>query len=931
MRSFAAVVLAVAAVVQAAAPPSIDVGAFLSDVSIASVDDADDDSIIAGRFIVEFEDPQGLRKRSPQGDHFREFYDRLKKKGIVVKPRFNYTSDILEGTSLKLGKHFSRKHLEKLPDVKRVWPVRKVRAPKFEVKSEGEAAAADSKRWTNHAHTGVLDLHKKGIKGKGIVVGVVDSGTDYTNPAFGGKMGPEYTVIGGKDLVGNDYMHDGFVPDDDPIDCFGHGTHVSGIVAGVTDKYIGVAPEAKIRSYKVFGCGDGTSNEALVNAFLLAYEDGVDIITASIGGPGGWSNDLWAETANRLAKKGVFVSIASGNAGSTGPFYASNGNVGDEVVSVNSIDNEDYLAWMADVTIGNETFAVPYLDPTGKGFPLNGSIPITPVSRDINDPADGCGPISANLTGQIALLRRGGCVFAEKFGNATKAGAEYVWVYNDDRPLVYLFAGDYPTPKGYAMIEKADGERIVQSSGQAYVKFRTDSPEGKPNTLTGGTISTYTSWGPTWEGQIKGQVAAPGGNILSAWPMAKGGISLVSGTSMACPYVAGIAALYMSKYGGRAKLGPEGVRELRERITSSGSPLNWNDGSGTDASILAPVAQQGTGYVNAVEVLEYKTRISPAVLELNDTANFKGEHTVTIFNKGKKPVTLNIEHNPAQTFESFYLSGSGETVIANFPPPFIAGSATVDFGAASVAVPAGGSKAITVKFTAPALSDTYLPVYSGFLRLSASTGEAHTVAYQGISGNLRDRDIWQPSRGNPTIFKRSYQGTPYKLVGAPPLAVNETALDISKGEDIRVQYFNLWGTAELRWDVYKASWTPSDFVYPPENSDAWVGSVQTVDDKTFPAYYMPRKDQLAGRVDGVVWMGRLTDNTTIASGDYILDFRALRVSGDPKKKEDWMSVQTPELQVIGKDGGSPSRRLKRSYPPKPVKFEEVETVKRWWQ
>lgn len=67
----------------------------------------------------------------------------------------------------------------------------------------GDDAAKDPKRWTNHARTGVLDLHKKGIRGKGILVGVIDTGTDYRHPALGGGFGKGFKVEGGRDIVGD--------------------------------------------------------------------------------------------------------------------------------------------------------------------------------------------------------------------------------------------------------------------------------------------------------------------------------------------------------------------------------------------------------------------------------------------------------------------------------------------------------------------------------------------------------------------------------------------------------------------------------------------------------------------------------------------------------------------------------------------------------
>lgn len=72
-------------------------------------------------------------------------------------------------------------------------------------------------------------LRNEGYLGDGISIAIIDTGVDYLHPALGGGFGPGYKVTYGYDLVGDAY--NGLntpVPDDDPMDCAGHGTHVSG-------------------------------------------------------------------------------------------------------------------------------------------------------------------------------------------------------------------------------------------------------------------------------------------------------------------------------------------------------------------------------------------------------------------------------------------------------------------------------------------------------------------------------------------------------------------------------------------------------------------------------------------------------------------------------------------------------------------------------
>ena len=113
----------------------------------------------------------------------------------------------------------------------------------------------------------LIDENGNYITGKSIVVGIVDTGIDYNDAEFGNGGFPNSKVIGGYDFADND---------NDPMDEDGHGTYVAGIIAG--SKY-GVAPDAKIRAYKVFsGIGDSTSTSFIIQGIDQAVKDKCNII-----------------------------------------------------------------------------------------------------------------------------------------------------------------------------------------------------------------------------------------------------------------------------------------------------------------------------------------------------------------------------------------------------------------------------------------------------------------------------------------------------------------------------------------------------------------------------------------------------------------------------------------------------------------------------
>jgi subtilisin family serine protease len=97
-----------------------------------------------------------------------------------------------------------------------------------------------------------------GSRGSGVTVAIIDTGINYMHDALGKGFGPGFKVKGGWDFVNNDA---------DPLDDNGHGTHVSGIVAGQSDVITGVAPDASLVAYKVLG-STGSGSESNVNAAI---------------------------------------------------------------------------------------------------------------------------------------------------------------------------------------------------------------------------------------------------------------------------------------------------------------------------------------------------------------------------------------------------------------------------------------------------------------------------------------------------------------------------------------------------------------------------------------------------------------------------------------------------------------------------------------
>jgi minor extracellular serine protease Vpr len=380
----------------------------------------------------------------------------------------------------------------------------------------------------------------------------------------------------------------------------------------------------------------------------------------------------------------------------------------------------------------------------------------------VTSTADACAELPAgSLTGQVALIRRGGCTFYQKARNAQNAGAEGVVFYNNVAGrFTATVAGSPAITIPVVAISDAEGVLINDRLAAGSVTMSwTEQTASFPN-ATGGLISSFSSYGLTPELGLKPDIGAPGGFVRSTYPLERGKYATFSGTSMSSPHVAGAVALILQA---RPNTSPRAVRSI---LQNSADPRpRSNEGS----AALDNVHRQGAGMLDIDDAILSRTTIEPGKLSLGESESGPATRTLTLKNSGSSDVTYDLSHEPA-------LSTSGTTTPTGFPDSsatatFIIGGAPVT----SVKVPAGGGATVDVTISAPtSLADQ--GQYGGYIKLSSQGGgQDYRVPYAGFEGDYQSIRALTPTEydfpwltkldNDDGLYSNQPEGATYTLQG----------------------------------------------------------------------------------------------------------------------------------------------------------------------
>jgi subtilisin family serine protease len=413
------------------------------------------------------------------------------------------------------------------------------------------------------SYIGAVAVNNAGYDGTGVVVGVLDSGIDYTHKDFGGPgtmaaytaaygtsttdhantrrdgLFPTSKVINGYDFVGEVWPNGPLAPDNDPIGCGGpincsggHGTHTSDIIGGrSTDgSHKGIAPGVSLVAIKVCSAvSTACSGVALLQGMDFALDpngdddisDAVDVINMSLGSGYGQKEDDLSEAAQEAVNFGVVVVASAGN-DSDRPYIVGSPSTAPNVLSVAASFHPTAKLYLISPPPSLST-------PKGgvwQSWSAPPAVVSAPLVYDSSSAAKRIGCADANGTnpwtpgshvGQVLLIDRGTCTISMKVSNAAAAGAVAAVIANNvsqpacDLPPTFSFGGGTPNIAGYA-ITLADGVSLKALPSATPVTINPGSA-----LALSGNMASFSSRGPSMSyNAIKPEITAVGSDILSA-------------------------------------------------------------------------------------------------------------------------------------------------------------------------------------------------------------------------------------------------------------------------------------------------------------------------------------------------------------------------------------------------------------------------------
>lgn len=417
-----------------------------------------------------------------------------------------------------------------------------------------------------------------------------------------------------------------------PRDADGHGTHTATAAAGnrtsasifgtLIGDIEGMAPKARVAVYKACWLRPNETRAScntsdLANAIDAAVADGVDIINYSVGSS---MREIVAPDDVALmaaAKAGVVTVVAAGNEGPNlatigspagGPWVitaAASSREGESSVEAMKVAAPPSIAGTYATREALFSPALSERDPIEGKLVLVDDDDATLPDGKPGVTSDGCQPLtnSSEVSGNIALMQRSGCLFTDMVKNAEDAGAIAVLVYNIAGDPIVMFGETGIVDIPALMIGQADANLILaELDADNQVDVVLEKSFLLTSSDTGNVMARFSARGPGPVADVlKPDVTAPGVNIIAGFtPDAANAtpgenFAYLSGTSMSTPHVAGVAALLLQAH---PEWSPAAIRSAlvttaRQNLTlqdnlASANPFDYGGGHIVPNDALEP-------------------------------------------------------------------------------------------------------------------------------------------------------------------------------------------------------------------------------------------------------------------------------------------------------------------------------------------------------
>ena len=424
-----------------------------------------------------------------------------------------------------------------------------------------------------------------------------------------------------------------------------HGQHVSGTVAGnkvaIGNKlWRGVAPEAQLLMMNVMSKGS-TSGWVYSRAMTDAIAMDADAVNMSLGGRKAVGESTEGKVReivdNGYAKDTNFI-IAAGNEGE----YQGNLNIDTPdfgtIATPGNVRNAITVA-----SLENKMMNAAFVTLNGRNYIFSAAGEAKYSAGDYEYVECGIGKTSdfdgKDVSGKIALVKRGTISFNEKILNAADAGAIGVIVYNNVKGMLSMLIDNHPIPA--ILVELSTGEKMIESSKKT---IHIDMKEREVENPDYGEFSAFSNWGLTSGGYMKPDISAPGGHIYSTQTMGNT-FGDMSGTSMATPHVTGAIGVLRKRLNEDLFKSAKSKAELTKIILMN-SAVPHND---IKTGAVTSPRRQGAGMLNVKEalsidftVVDTDTRV-PSKFVGNVKDSIKLNLTVKNWSSKRKKITPSIQ------------------------------------------------------------------------------------------------------------------------------------------------------------------------------------------------------------------------------------------------------------------------------------------------